>query len=158
VPGGEPWPAAAPGASRRRARPTRNGDSFEGKHKANKEELTGEVEGLVWVDSDGTRGHAGSRSSMRSLTTETADITRIGVNQTGAVPVVLPRLGSQEEKARPSHEHRPARWRETILRILRLVWTLDELAGVHVGQPAVGSLLLGIMFEFQTSNISSTRP
>jgi hypothetical protein len=158
VPGGEPWPAAAPGASRRRARPTRNGDSFEGKHKANKEELTGEVEGLVWVDSDGTRGHAGSRSSMRSLTTETADITRIGVNQTGAVPVVLPRLGSQEEKARPSHEHRPVRWRETILRILRLVWTLDELAGVHIGQPAVGSLLLGIMFEFQTSNISCTRP
>jgi hypothetical protein len=43
------------------------------------------------------------------------------------------------------------------LRVLRLVWTLDELAGVHVGQPAVGSSLLGITVEFQTSNVSSTR-
>jgi hypothetical protein len=98
------------------------------------------------------------RSSMRSLTTKTADITRIGVNQTGAVSVVLSRLGSQEEKARPSREHRPAHWRETILCVLRLVWTLSDLAGVHVGQLAVGSSLLGITVEFQTSNVSSTRP
>jgi hypothetical protein len=90
---------------------------------------------------EGRREGSGARSNDK--VSELDEVSNYGnggyhqdrVNQTGAVPVVLPRLRRKEEKARPSREHRPARWRETILRVLRLVWTSSP-GSMSVSRPS----------------------